>query len=803
MGRVFQMRPVARFVLSVLFLMAGSAQAQEATPVAWPHAASKTQHIHAEGSVCGSLFVMDNVPGARQGLENYHAAKAAGQLPAAHKTQQTYQIGQVVTFNVLVNIRDLQTRAWEAKEFTLMAEGDAFFLWVDNFELQDQGVTDDDVERLRKALGDETPDGSFNPDQGIIENDNAIFGDPPDYDTDGKVDVLLYDITEGIDDGIFVLGYVIATDISPNAPAGEGNQRDVLYLDTAPGLGFSGSNDIGATAAHEYQHLIHYNYDRTESSFVNEGLSEWAQSINGYPARSADYLLDPGSLYNTSLFGWRNDGSSNFLIDYSRASIFTNYFAEQVGLETAGSLTRIPLSDFFGYQALFNQNPDLGLDIEDLIANFHTANALNDTSVDPRYGYITPQRKQEVRVRPRRTVDGSAVTKTPPTDILLQPGGAEYVVWQNVADFRVVIDIQGGNNTTRPFIRPKLILESTDGSIEVQDLTPSPLENNFDGVFNKITLVVPHVRAAATPVRFEYSADWAGTSRQFISRQYDDGEHRDSTAFIIGSEHFGAQASRFQVPEGAAISKVQLANFYLSQFDVTGIPDTAPRDFTLTVWADDGTGLPGEELFTRTFQDPRDISPPLITYNHFELDIERFANHYFPLPDIIYVGFQEAGTDRNFMVVAPSRYNGENTSFVRDVNDGTTNTFWVPLSNLLVNNISLENTTLPIRVEFVIDPTITEIEDGLDLPESLTLAPNYPNPFNPGTAIQYTVPEAMPVRVAVYDVTGRQMTLLADGLQPAGTHTVTLNAEAWASGVYFYTLEAGASRLTRKMLLLK
>jgi parallel beta-helix repeat protein len=89
-------------------------------------------------------------------------------------------------------------------------------------------------------------------------------------------------------------------------------------------------------------------------------------------------------------------------------------------------------------------------------------------------------------------------------------------------------------------------------------------------------------------------------------------------------------------------------------------------------------------------------------------------------------------------------------------------------------------------------------------------SPNYPNPFNPSTAIAYTVPAAGgQVRLSVYDLTGRLVRVLVDGAQPGGKHVAVWNGrddrgQGLGSGVYFYRLEIGGGyRVERKMVLLK
>lgn len=99
--------------------------------------------------------------------------------------------------------------------------------------------------------------------------------------------------------------------------------------------------------------------------------------------------------------------------------------------------------------------------------------------------------------------------------------------------------------------------------------------------------------------------------------------------------------------------------------------------------------------------------------------------------------------------------------------------------------------------------TVGVADGGAELPQQPVLDQNYPNPFNPATQIRYAVPQAGPVQLAVYDALGRQVALLADGVQAAGTHQVTFDASALPSGVYVYRLTTGVRTLTRPMVLLR
>lgn len=94
-----------------------------------------------------------------------------------------------------------------------------------------------------------------------------------------------------------------------------------------------------------------------------------------------------------------------------------------------------------------------------------------------------------------------------------------------------------------------------------------------------------------------------------------------------------------------------------------------------------------------------------------------------------------------------------------------------------------------------------------DRPEPPAVKPDVvrisPNPFNPATRITFTLPEPQHVRLSVYDVAGRLLSVLADGVLDAGEHTVGWNAGGASSGIYFVRLEAGSLSTTSKMILLR
>ena len=98
---------------------------------------------------------------------------------------------------------------------------------------------------------------------------------------------------------------------------------------------------------------------------------------------------------------------------------------------------------------------------------------------------------------------------------------------------------------------------------------------------------------------------------------------------------------------------------------------------------------------------------------------------------------------------------------------------------------------------------VTGVGEGQDVPTSFALHQNYPNSFNPTTEIRYQTSEVSHVSLKVYDILGREVATLVDGVEEAGYKSVKFDAGGLSSGVYLYQLKAGAFVASRKLLVLK
>ncbi len=95
------------------------------------------------------------------------------------------------------------------------------------------------------------------------------------------------------------------------------------------------------------------------------------------------------------------------------------------------------------------------------------------------------------------------------------------------------------------------------------------------------------------------------------------------------------------------------------------------------------------------------------------------------------------------------------------------------------------------------------VNDRGRVPAKFALEQNFPNPFNPTTVINFTLPKAGVVTLKVYNVLGQEVATLVNGFKAPQTYKVEFDGASLATGVYFYTLKFGDKSITKKMLLLK
>jgi hypothetical protein len=97
----------------------------------------------------------------------------------------------------------------------------------------------------------------------------------------------------------------------------------------------------------------------------------------------------------------------------------------------------------------------------------------------------------------------------------------------------------------------------------------------------------------------------------------------------------------------------------------------------------------------------------------------------------------------------------------------------------------------------------TATEDPGKLPDVLSLAPNFPNPFQESTTLSFRLPHPEYVQLQVFDVLGQEVAVLVDEVRPAGVHEVVWQGGSLPSGVYLMRIRAGLQVRTRIALLIR
>ena len=119
---------------------------------------------------------------------------------------------------------------------------------------------------------------------------------------------------------------------------------------------------------------------------------------------------------------------------------------------------------------------------------------------------------------------------------------------------------------------------------------------------------------------------------------------------------------------------------------------------------------------------------------------------------------------------------------------------------ILTSNESHSPDTLTVTGQGTI---LTSIVEKTDHPISFSIGQNFPNPFNPTTRIEYTIPHASLVSLKVYDILGRNVSQLVNEVQQSGRYEVLFDGSGLSSGIYFYSIDANNFHQIRKMVLMK
>ncbi len=296
----------------------------------------------------------------------------ASRLLGVHNIPETatdysapYQVGDKKTFWV----NNTTTNVSFQVDTTLQYVTDHLYLWIDDgvdFEPEDVETTAEEFENQ------------------IYPTDHEFFGSEWSPGIDDDVHVYMVYASEI---GWNTAGYFGGNETHPLASKySNAHEMFVINADNT----YLGTETMNSVIAHEFQHMIHYNHDRNETSMINEGFSMLAEFLNDYDTGGFDYsfIVNPDYQLND----WPN--SDDTLASYGAAYLFMSYFLDRFGEEASQELVADPENGLDSVDAVLERgdftDPLNGQPYraDDLAIDWAVTNYLQDGTVgDGRYTY--------------------------------------------------------------------------------------------------------------------------------------------------------------------------------------------------------------------------------------------------------------------------------------------------------------------------------------------------------------------------------------------------------------------------------
>ena len=157
----------------------------------------------------------------------------------------------------------------------------------------------------------------------------------------------------------------------------------------------------------------------------------------------------------------------------------------------------------------------------------------------------------------------------------------------------------------------------------------------------------------------------------------------------------------------------------------------------------------------------------------------------------------------NFIKAAYT-YDGDNNA-IKGESFKWSNNSWVITHGQLNMEYNNANDTLSFNASAITASYlhVSGVNENQSMVKDYYLSQNFPNPFNPNTAINFQLPKSGQVTIKVYDVLGNEVKTLVNEYKPAGNYKTDFNASGLSSGVYIYKIFAGDYISSKKMILLK
>ena len=400
------------------------------------HAQTDAGHDQVTPIGCGTLSITDEDIRQAEINTRIHAPEVyrRAQLEARTGRKGTATISSdfdlTRPFYVLNSRNDPAT--FDLIEAGFAYDGKLVRIWVD---LRDTArVTAAKIAQLAQVLDTKTASGSRDPNKGVVENNQDVYGPPPtEFLQDGKTDFLLTDIKGKLDaQGQVTLGFFSPRDQLKTSTFQYSNEMNLLYVDDNEGL--QQLTRLFGIVSHEHQHLLHYgnnvashnSQDGDGYTFYNEGASELATILNGYAFRStAPYLANT----NVDLLRYDRVDGNKQEIDYERSLTFLLYLYEQFGEGFIRNFVKVQATSITRVNSAMELS---GINLSErdwrsVIKGFAVANYVQTAPAGmPMYGFRFHPAGGSTRATARKTFSGEAFDATGTVD-LERYGSAFYV----------------------------------------------------------------------------------------------------------------------------------------------------------------------------------------------------------------------------------------------------------------------------------------------------------------------------------------------------------------------------------------
>ena len=635
--------------------------------------------------------------------------------------------------------------------------------------VQEDMRTDDDnigMEQLTEALDLFAEDYPL-----LVET----FGAPSDVDGDGRVAVLVTHLIEDIDAG----GQFRASSVVPREAGGDGNMIDLMWVNPLYPV-----ESYRALLAHEFQHLVNFNQHVlvrggiSEVSWLNEGLSHLAEDLVADPQVSGNYSLVRSFLEEPGAVGLV-DG---YLVDFPTRGAAYLFVRGLVDLLGEGVLLRLVQT---GLVDRGNVEEATGESFADLMARWGAQLYISGTGLSghSRFNY---------RVSPLQTPQGRGFP--PPASVTYRLGeeAPGLAIRPRGVQF---LRLEGGEEAV---LRMQTDSETGLGAVVLPVAGAAGAASMAPDHFTGITLDPPLPLQLATGETLLLQGTTAD-SVEMINLEFvpEDGGDAQRFFLLVNGGRF-LRTVFFQHDEATTYS----LNVYVDKRRPTPF---VGRFFPVRLTRGQGPLLAPTRYFNRVRLD-RPMPTSAAANQPFRLsgevdDAEATLMEFSLFPQNEDGQRSRRAETARSLPVEAGRFDGE-----LHFDEVPLGTYWLSLEVGQPGDLTYVGAVVNFEI---LEPVTAVVEEGETGPQAFVLYPNYPNPFNSGTVLSFSLPEARPeVELAVYDLLGQKLAVLVRGARGSGFHSVRWNGRdgsgrPLASGSYLYRLRAGPHRAVGKLMLLR